>query len=502
MNPTRYILTRSCLQDGSMRLLKYNEPYFPESGPAQFVDDRGKAHEVQIDREAMRVTGLGGLYHDHNLNVNDVLLIRPTAPHRYEVEAVVKPYATPRSRPRSGQTRPGDRPEPRSVGNSGLLGSASLGAANLGATSVREVRVQGGTSGAGRRPRSGPSGGAGRNLSGLGEERRSEASAGAQDSARAQPIPPAFTPQLPRAQPELTPPGPRGAPTKADKRSAVSAAPEPTLPGAPDPAPTAPRPAPTQSQTTPAALAPAPAPAAPQPGSPGLPQPGLAQPGLAQSGLTELEEQLTEFARLTGYRLTPLGDGLVRLSAELGDTYRYSVLLAADPQAVSHPTWTGGEDDHRALISTESDRSRGTPRLTREALAALIEHARLVPLSALDLRGYWRAGNLDLESAASVAEWVGTQLAQRGTFTYVLLTLAAQPAQSVVNVSDLAERLGSAMSLDEMNRVLDTLARPPFSALTPLPGGQFLLRSAVPDLLADLADYAQGVRRRLRPAGE
>lgn len=481
MNPTRYILTRSCLQDGSMRLLKYNEPYFPESGPAQFVDDRGKAHEVQVDREAMRVTGLGALYHDHNLSVNDVLLIRPAAPHRYEVEAVVKPYATPRSR----VTRLSDRPEPRAgSASSGSARGAASGSGGLSAPTVREVRVQGGNAGGGRRPRSGPSGGAGRNLSGLGEERRPEA-AGAQEAPRPQPIPPAFTPQRPRAQPELTPPGPRVKPAPPAEPAAANPAPAPSA------AATLPEPARAQEQRaeeTPTSAAQAPAIQAVAPAAPAT------RP-------SELEDQLTEFARLTGYRLTPLGDGLVRLSADLGDAYRYSVLLAADPLAMSHPTWEGGEDDHRALITAESERP-GTARLTREALAALIEHARLVPLSALDLRGYWRAGSLDLESAASVAEWVGAQLAQRGSFTYVLLTLAAQPAQSVVNVSDLAERLGSALSLDEMNRVLDTLARPPFSALTPLPGEQFLLRVAVPDLLADLSDYAQGVRRRLRPAGD
>ena len=58
MTSIRYIITRSCLQDGSMRLLKYNEGHFPQSGPAQFVDEKGTEHAVHIDRERMRVTGL------------------------------------------------------------------------------------------------------------------------------------------------------------------------------------------------------------------------------------------------------------------------------------------------------------------------------------------------------------------------------------------------------------------------------------------------------------
>lgn len=95
MNPTRYILTRSCIEEGSMRLLKFNEASFPESGPVQFVDDRGKEYPAVVDRTQMQVLGLGELYHDHNLGVNDVLTVTPTEPGRYEVETVVKPYSTP-----------------------------------------------------------------------------------------------------------------------------------------------------------------------------------------------------------------------------------------------------------------------------------------------------------------------------------------------------------------------------------------------------------------------
>ncbi|UTA51604.1 hypothetical protein MSS93_05055 [Deinococcus radiodurans] len=107
--------------------------------------------------------------------------------------------------------------------------------------------------------------------------------------------------------------------------------------------------------------------------------------------LGALEDQIVEFARLSGYRLTLLGRGLVRLTADLGPAYGYTVLLATDREALSSPEWDSG-DDHRALITTEEDRAPGVPRLTREALVSLIEHARLAPLGALDLRGYWRAG--------------------------------------------------------------------------------------------------------------
>jgi hypothetical protein len=57
MKSMRYIITRPCLQEGSLRLAKYIEGHFPQSGPAQFVDDRGQEHAVQIDRERGRVWG-------------------------------------------------------------------------------------------------------------------------------------------------------------------------------------------------------------------------------------------------------------------------------------------------------------------------------------------------------------------------------------------------------------------------------------------------------------
>lgn len=206
--------------------------------------------------------------------------------------------------------------------------------------------------------------------------------------------------------------------------------------------------------------------------------------------------QLGELARLTGYRLHELGGGVTRLTADLG-THGYSVLVAHQPDALNGAAWTEAAE-YRVLLTDEATRPEGVARLTREALIALIEHARLAPLSAVDLRGYWKAGSVDLESAASVAEMVSAHLAQRGTFSFVLLTLAQQPAHSVVSVPRLAERLGSGVNYAELGSILDTLTRPPFLALTPLPAGQYLLRVGVAELLSDMAEYADVVRRRIR----
>ncbi|MFC6660924.1 hypothetical protein [Deinococcus multiflagellatus] len=213
------------------------------------------------------------------------------------------------------------------------------------------------------------------------------------------------------------------------------------------------------------------------------------------------EAQLAELARLTGYRLDTLGPGVVRLTADLG-AHGYAVLVATGEAGLQSAAWKEAAD-FRLLLTAESERPAGVPRLTREALSALIDHAHLAPLSAVDLRGYWKAGSVDLESAASVAELVGAHLAQRGAFSAVLLSLAQHPAHSVVSAQRLAERLGSAVTPAELGAILDTLTRAPFLALSPLPGGGYLLRAGVPELLLELAEYAEGVRRRLRvPAGQ
>jgi hypothetical protein len=424
----RYIITRSCLQEGSMRLLKYNEALFPASGPATFVDDRGEEYAVQIDRDQLRVLGLGRLFHRHNLGVNDVMVVTALEAGRYAVETVVKPYAQAPAPQREAAASAS--PETRRV----VVSSTPH---------VREVRTQ--------------------------------------QVPGAQAAPAAAAPQ--------TQPAPAAAHTPAAQPVSAPAA------SAQD-----------RSAPAPTSVAPAEAARPEKRGAPVAVQPPAPDAGRAVAAPVALgdsdEDHVSEFARLSGYRLEFPAPGLMRLKADLGPQYGYSVLLATSEAAARQTEWTAGSDDHHLLLCAETQRPAGYSRLTREALGALSEHARLAPLSPVDLRGYWRAGDVDLDSAASVAELVSAHLAQRGTFSFVLLTLAQQPAHSVVSVPRLAERLGSGVNTAELNTVLDTLTRAPFLALTPLPGGQYLLRTGVGDLLGDLADYAQGVRRRVRtPAG-
>jgi hypothetical protein len=456
--------------------------------------------------------GLGGLYHAQHLGVNDVLMLTALAPSRYQVEAIVKPHAAqppPRTLPKT--------PESRRVVVSSTPHVREVRMERYDAAKLEQVKAETTRAEASERPES---------RTETRTEARTDIRAEAKAEARAESRDAAAPVQLPATE-RLT-------------AQLVTAQVGQMQAGQVQAAPVAQ----TQAAQTQAALAQASNTVRITPTRSGLngvvvggngsgnngytngngyvsgngvqahteqitpikAAPALAVQPPAPSSLPPLpstpEGLVTELARLTGYRLDHPGGGLLRLTAELGPQHSYTVLIAPTLAAMAQATWkdaAGVPDLHRALLTTEQERpAAGVPRLTEEALAALTEHARLAPISAIDLRGYWRAGNLDLESAASIAELVSAHLAQRGAFTFVLLTLSQQPAHSIVSVQRLAERLGSGVNTAELTSILDTLTRAPFLALAPLPGGQYLLRVGIGELLGDLTDYAQGVRRRVR----
>ncbi len=422
----RYILTRPCLSEGSVRLLKYLESVFPEGGAVTLLDDKGAEYEATVDRAAGRVLGLGELYARFNLGVNDVLLITPLAERRYQVECVVKPLG---ERSAAATRRAGAAPQRVVVSESAY---------------VREVRLE----------RRAPT------EVDVAEQTPANVPASA-DSA------PDVPAQLPLSQPPLSQPPDRPAPVRM---APIHMAPTQIWPEEME------RAAPSHLQ-------------------PILQPPHLQTEPLPDPDSLDGEAALEELCARTGYRCERPAPGLLRLRADLG-AQGYSVLIALSGGAATSPEWRA-QDDYRAVLVREGERPASGARLTREALSALLEHARLAKLSPIELRGYWNTGSFDLESVASVAELVSAQLSQRGVFSFVLLTLAQQPAYSVVSRARLAERLGSGVNDAELSAVLQTLSAAPFSVLSALGDGQFYLRASVPDTLRALSEYADGLRLRL-----
>lgn len=573
----RYIITRPCLAEGSLSLLKYLQPFFPQDGPLLLQDSRGERFPVTINAGRGLLTGLGELYRAHNMGVNDVLLITRSAEREYTVACVVKPHA----RSQTGADRPAPLFGEKAVTEKRVVIHAT--------PHVREVRMERVTP----ESRGTPQGG---NAQPIGSQ-DVQAPPTAARPGRATALSPADLPPT-SLPPTAAAPAKDSAPGTAPDREADAppARSGPAQSGgvqgsAIQPSVSQPRVGPLSALTARMQQRPAP-PAAlnahppiqfnfpAQPGSvpsspasaafaqtsavqvptqatvqapdrvsadktdtvqangqantlqPGTHQPGTVPTGTAPAGSAQqrptqvstvqvkaapgasvqadtgednkdntvqtAEDQLAALARLTGYSCEHLGHGVVRLRADLGP-HGYSVLIATTPQALSTPAWNES-CDYMALLTPEAERPQGIPRFTHAALAALLEHARLAPLTPIDLRGYWNTGSFDQESVDSVAELVSAYLAQRGSFSHVLLTLAQQPAHSLVSLPRLAERLGSGVNLAELQSILETLSRPPFLALTPLPNGQYYLRSDVPGLLREFGEYAEGMRRRLRPA--
>ena len=443
---SRYILTRTCLSEGSLTVARHLQGLFPATlagQPLTLVDDQGRDYSVKMTASGRRLLNLGPLYHAHSLDVNDVLLLAAQGEQRYRVECVVKPHTERLSSP--ARSEKAAEPTRRVVINA--------------TPHVREVRL----------------------------ERTSTAGSAHISELRLAPQEPASSAPKPAedAGADKTEPG-RHAPRREPARlEAVHGEAQPSAsPLASD--------AERREPPRPGKAAPAPRPAA-----------ATAPPASADEDVPEparldtVAEQLSELAELTGYQVEYLGGaeaGPVRLKADLGQ-HGYDVVLALGDAETRHPAFSRGT--YRALLTWEGESAPASPRLTREALSALLDHARLAPLTPIDLRGYWNTASFDLDSVASLAELVSAHLVQRGTFTYVLGALAQQPAHSIVDPLRLGEKLGSGVNRAELSAIMDTLCRAPFMALLPLPGGQYYLRADIPALLSEVSDYSLGIARRI-----
>src|SRR5690625_7739613 len=72
----RYSLTRVCLRRGELTLPRSLTGLFDSDGPVT-VSDSLTGTELQLDLQGQRVlSGLGAFFEEHELDVNDALLIR------------------------------------------------------------------------------------------------------------------------------------------------------------------------------------------------------------------------------------------------------------------------------------------------------------------------------------------------------------------------------------------------------------------------------------------
>lgn len=262
----------------------------------------------------------------------------------------------------------------------------------------------------------------------------------------------------------------------------------------------------------------APSPAARAERAPESPRPAAAPPRPEPLPAAPLEAAAAAFARL-GYRVERLPDGALRLNAELGRR-AYTVRLTGADAPLEAPALAGLAEAARAArarhaavvapakIVAKLERPAEAARValvTLEALEGLLEVARLAPVGPLELEGYWNAGAISPESVESLRAAADEQVAARGAFSFVTLSLARFEPHSVVSAKDVGSGVGGAgIGQAAVAEVLETLSRAPFMLLASMGGGEYYLRQPVPASLAQLADYASSLRARLRPpaAGE
>src|SRR5690625_7627561 len=98
----RYSLTRVCLRRGELTLPRRLTGLFDSDGPAT-VSDSLTGTELQLDLQGQRVlSGLGAFFEEHELDVNDALLIRraeggtiSTTPQQRERRPDLRPARDP-----------------------------------------------------------------------------------------------------------------------------------------------------------------------------------------------------------------------------------------------------------------------------------------------------------------------------------------------------------------------------------------------------------------------
>lgn len=140
----------------------------------------------------------------------------------------------------------------------------------------------------------------------------------------------------------------------------------------------------------------------------------------------------------------------------------------------------------------------GLGYVSPEALQRLAKHRSTFPVGPLDIERLLREGRIDLENVEGLEREIYGVLRERSHFSAVLTLLADQPPQQVFLLADLMP-MAREMNLeaDHLQNVLESLSSPPFLLLKRLSPGEFLMRQSVDQALADWAEYAEVMVRRL-----
>lgn len=224
----------------------------------------------------------------------------------------------------------------------------------------------------------------------------------------------------------------------------------------------------------------------------------------ASERVTRLRAALTPI----GFRLEPVGRGVVHLHAEMGRR-GYAVLAQVLPSGErldwaallarrrsSSMRYLAVFGDHRDLL-----RLGGPAELARatlwswEGLERVRALRRTVAISPADLESHFERDGLFEHGLARFEQAVAERVAERGALSEVFVRLAEMRAPTVFLLEELASDAG--MPREQTLRILERLADAPFQLVARVDQGEFLLRQRVSDALQGLSDYASSLRERL-----
>ncbi|MFO7544692.1 MAG: hypothetical protein R6W77_04270 [Trueperaceae bacterium] len=223
---------------------------------------------------------------------------------------------------------------------------------------------------------------------------------------------------------------------------------------------------------------------------------------------SELVSRLRAVVTPIGFRVEPLGRGVLHLHADMGRR-GYGVLAQVLPSGerldwaallarrrASTMRYLAVFGDHRDLVRLTNPAELARATLwSWEGLERLREMRRTVAVSPVDLESHFERDGLFDHGLARFEQAVAERVAERGAVSEVFTRLAGMRAPTVFLLEELAS--DAAMSREQTLRILERLADAPFHLVARVDQGEFLLRQRVSDALQGLSDYALSLRSRL-----
>ncbi|MDQ3460839.1 MAG: hypothetical protein M3498_16330 [Deinococcota bacterium] len=485
----KYSLTRLCLRGGQMTLSSKMMQLFPDAGNVRALDTvKNTDYSLEL-RDKRLLTGLADFYRTHHMDVNDVVVVSPLEDGRFALTPVVRPKEPTMS----------DGDLAQLLAYKVLELNAPLSAAELkelfphlpkdtdvDRLLMSDIRLV--------------------KQGGRWTPRRRES----EEAARAQPRP--ETPAVKAF--ELRPDAPSLEPHNLEPHNL-----EPQEKGAETPAPDG---AETLAQARPEG------PAAPSdddfvfvpkdharsrvtvtPYPRGVMFPGeTAAEGGDDSVDFSLNRKARAFLQDFGYRVEGLSHAQLLAHADLG-RHHYNALIHLHPDdaRLDWAALLARRRDSKAHYVAVFGRQHDLQRLVSPAELARatlwswegLERAHVLlqtlPISPYDLEAHFKREGLFQHGLERFEAAIGKRIAERGHFSAVIGRLAALKAPSIFLLEDVIADLDAPR--DQVVKVLEVLAHPPFQMVAKVADGEFCLRYPVAQGLLQLSEYALSLRDRL-----